>query len=80
MITEDNGVISGQIDRNAPVEIKPIAPYGYGGRCRVAYLWSNYEQMFGHTLTVAGWAKTTRMGGKDFAFIALSDGSCTSII
>jgi len=26
-------------------------------------------------ISVAGWARTTRMGGKDFAFIELTDGS-----
>ena len=28
-----------------------------------------------HVIQVAGWARTTRMGGKDFAFIELTDGS-----
>lgn len=31
--------------------------------------------MLDHVIQVAGWARTTRMGGKDFAFIELTDGS-----
>jgi asparaginyl-tRNA synthetase len=31
--------------------------------------------MLDHIIEVAGWARTTRMGGKDFAFIELTDGS-----
>jgi asparaginyl-tRNA synthetase len=34
-----------------------------------------YEEMLDHIIQVAGWARTTRMGGKDFAFIELTDGS-----
>jgi asparaginyl-tRNA synthetase len=34
-----------------------------------------YEEMIDHVIQVAGWARTTRMGGKDFAFIELTDGS-----
>lgn len=36
--------------------------------------------MFDKTLTVAGWAKTLRLGGKDFCFISLNDGSCSQNI
>jgi asparaginyl-tRNA synthetase len=31
--------------------------------------------MLDHIIQVAGWARTLRMGGKDFAFIELTDGS-----
>ena len=31
--------------------------------------------MLDHIIQVAGWARTTRMGGKDFCFIELTDGS-----
>jgi len=31
--------------------------------------------MLDHNIQVAGWARTLRMGGKDFAFIELNDGS-----
>jgi len=31
--------------------------------------------MLDYVIQVAGWARTTRMGGKDFVFIELTDGS-----
>jgi len=34
--------------------------------------------MLDHNIQVAGWARTLRMGGKDFCFIELNDGSCQS--
>lgn len=34
-----------------------------------------FEEYVDHIIQVAGWARTTRMGGKDFAFIELNDGS-----
>lgn len=40
----------------------------------------NHEAYLDHLITVAGWARTTRMGGKDFAFIELTDGSCSSTL
>jgi len=36
--------------------------------------------MIDHIVQVAGWARTTRMGGKDFVFIELTDGSCSQSV
>ena len=62
--------------RNTPIEKKPVATFSYGERVRIAGLYQHYESMIDHIVQVAGWARTTRMGGKDFAFIELTDGSC----
>lgn len=77
IVTDDKGEIVAHVERDTPIEPKIVAPFSYGNRVRIAYLWQNYEEMIDKTLTVAGWAKTLRMGGKDFAFIALNDGSCS---
>lgn len=60
-----------------PVEVgKKICPTAsYGHRIRIAKLFESHEEFMYKIITVAGWAKTTRAGGKDFCFIELSDGS-----
>lgn len=55
--------------------MKPVAKFSYGQRVRIASIWQRYEEWIDHVIQVAGWARTTRMGGKDFAFIELTDGS-----
>lgn len=52
----------------------PVASYGH--RLRIAKLFDNHEEFMYKVITVAGWARTTRAGGKDFCFIELHDGSC----
>lgn len=51
----------------------PSASYGH--RIRIAKLFDSHEEFMYKVIQVAGWAKTTRMGGKDFCFIEVSDGS-----
>lgn len=60
-----------------PVEVgKKVCPTAsYGHRIRIAKLFDSHEEFMYKIITVAGWAKTTRAGGKDFCFIELSDGS-----
>jgi hypothetical protein len=41
----------------------------------IAKLFDSHEEFMYKVIQVAGWAKTTRMGGKDFCFIEVSDGS-----
>lgn len=74
--TGDKGDFDISLSRNDPVETKPIATFSFGQRVRIAVLNTpKYEEMIDHVIQVAGWARTTRMGGKDFAFIELTDGS-----
>jgi aspartyl/asparaginyl-tRNA synthetase len=42
---------------------------------RIAKLYDSHEEFMYKIITVAGWAKTVRSGGKDFCFIEISDGS-----
>lgn len=71
----DNGEYEGGINRNTPIEKKPVAVFSYGGRVRISALFDDHEKFMNKIISVAGWARTTRMGGKDFAFIELTDGS-----
>lgn len=59
--------------------MKNPSAFAYGNRLRIAAIHEAHEQYLDHLVEVAGWARTTRMGGKDFAFIELTDGSgsCT---
>ena len=59
----------------AVVEKKVIPTASYGHRLRIAKLFDSHEDFMYKVITVAGWAKTTRSGGKDFCFIELTDGS-----
>jgi hypothetical protein len=63
--------------RIVPVQVErkviPIASYGH--RIRIASLWDQHEEYLYKIIQVAGWAKTVRTGGKDFAFIEVTDGS-----
>jgi len=62
--------------RETAVESKNVPTFSFGQRVRIAELYTpKYEEMLDHIIQVAGWARTTRMGGKDFAFIELFDGS-----
>lgn len=54
---------------------KHVACVSFGGRVRIAKLHSNHEELLYKIIKVAGWARSVR-DGKDFCFIALSDGSC----
>ena len=71
----DRGEIEFNFVRDTPIEKKPVATFSYGQRVRIAALEERFEEFVDHVITVAGWARTTRMGGKDFAFIELTDGS-----
>ena len=59
----------------AVVEKKLVPVASYGHRLRIAKLFDSHEEFMYKVITVAGWAKTVRAGGKDFCFIELSDGS-----
>jgi len=76
--TGDKGEIEYNFVRDTPIEKKPVATFAYGERVRIASLHDNYEKFIDHIIQVAGWARTTRLGGKDFAFIELTDGSGAS--
>lgn len=58
------------------VETKPVSAGSYGHRLRIAKLYESHEEFMYKIITVAGWARTVRPGGKDFVFIELTDGSC----
>jgi asparaginyl-tRNA synthetase len=75
--TGDKGDFANDFVRDMVVEKKAVPNYTYGARVRVAAIWENYEKMFDHLVVVGGWARTTRMGGKDFCFVELNDGSCS---
>jgi hypothetical protein len=59
----------------AVVEKKHVPIASYGHRLRIAKLFDSHEEFMYKVITVAGWAKTVRSGGKDFCFIEISDGS-----
>ena len=59
----------------AIVEKKVVPVASYGHRLRIAKLFDSHEEFMYKVITVAGWARTTRSGGKDFCFIEISDGS-----
>jgi hypothetical protein len=78
--TGDKGDFQFQFERNTPIEKKPVATFTYGQRVRIQALAENHEAYLDYVIQVAGWARTTRMGGKDFAFVELTDGSCSSTL
>jgi hypothetical protein len=57
-------------------EVKNVPVASYGHRLRIAKLYESHEEFMYKIITVAGWARTVRPGGKDFCFIELADGSC----
>lgn len=57
------------------VEKKHVAVFSYGPRVRIAKLYDSHEEFMYKIIKVAGWAKTTRSGGKDFSFVEINDGS-----
>jgi hypothetical protein len=59
----------------AIVDKKHVPVASYGQRLRIAKLFDSHEEFMYKVITVAGWAKTVRSGGKDFCFIEISDGS-----
>ena len=71
----DEGEIEYNLVRNTPIEKKPVPYFCYGRRVRIAALHEEHKHMLGKIIECAGWARNTRMGGKDFAFIELNDGS-----
>jgi hypothetical protein len=60
-----------------PVEVekKPQPAGSYGHRVRVAKIYESYDELMYKIVSVAGWARTVRPGGKDFCFIEINDGS-----
>ena len=58
-----------------PVDKKVVPSSSYGHRIRIAKLFESHEEFMYKIIQVAGWARTVREGGKDFAFIEISDGS-----
>ena len=71
---KDFGEIEVRIDP-VPVETKHVPAFSYGHRVRIAKLLENHEDFLYKIIQVAGWARTTREGGKDFTFVELNDGS-----
>ena len=59
----------------AVVDKKHVPVASYGHRLRIAKLFDSHEEFMYKVITVAGWARTVRSGGKDFCFIEISDGS-----
>lgn len=57
------------------VEKKHVPVASYGHRIRISKLFDSHEEFMHKIITVAGWARTTRAGGKDFCFIEIHDGS-----
>ena len=39
IVKNDKGEVEAEIERNDPVQAKPVAPYAFGSRVRIAYLW-----------------------------------------
>lgn len=75
MYSGDKGDVAYTFERNPAIEKKNAPLFSYGRRVRIEALHANHEPYLDHLIEVAGWARTTRMGGKDFAFIELTDGS-----
>lgn len=59
----------------ALVDKKHVPVGSYGHRLRIAKLFDGHEEYMYKIITVAGWARTVRSGGKEFCFIEISDGS-----
>jgi len=76
----DEGEIDYDFVRNTPIEKKPVPYFCYGKRVRIGALHQQHEQFLNKIIVCAGWARSTRMGGKDFAFIELNDGSSMNSI
>lgn len=75
----DKGYFEAKLNRKDPIETKVVPRYSAGKRVRIASLNTpQYEEMLDHNIQVAGWARTIRMGGKDFCFIELNDGSAST--
>jgi aspartyl/asparaginyl-tRNA synthetase len=70
----DEGEYVAHIDKvNVEKKVQPTASYGH--RIRIAKLFDSHEEFMYKIITVAGWARHVRPGGKDFCFFELSDGS-----
>lgn len=50
--------------------------FGYSGRVRISKLFEDHTPFLNKIITVAGWARNSRPGGKELMFIELTDGSC----
>ncbi len=58
-----------------PAEKKSVPAASYGHRLRIGKLFEDHTEFMYKIITVAGWARTVRPGGKDLCFIELTDGS-----
>ena len=76
----DKGLVESNLVRDVPIEKKPVPLFAYGNRVRIAALHQDYEPYIDHLITVAGWARSTRLGGENLFFIELNDGSCQKSI
>lgn len=70
----DLGEYEAVIDK-VNVEQKVVPTASYGHRIRIGKLYDSHEEFMYKVITVAGWARTLRAGGKDFCFIEIHDGS-----
>jgi len=68
-------MVQNDFERNPAIEKKQVPLFAYGNRVRIAALWQNYEPYLDQLIKVAGWARTTRIGGENLFFIELNDGS-----
>ena len=85
--TDDKPAYSGDLGdieytflRDTPVEQKIVPTFTYGRRVRIAALFQNHQQFLNHLIEVAGWARTTRLQGKELMFVELTDGSCSNTL
>ena len=76
----DLGPVENNFNRNPAIEPKPVPLFAYGNRARIAALHKNYEPYIDKLISVAGWARSTRVGGDNLFFIELNDGSCQSCL
>ena len=76
----DLGPVESDFNRNPTIEVKPVPLFAYGNRVRVAALHKSYEPYIDKLVSVAGWARSTRVGGEALFFIELNDGSCQSSV
>jgi aspartyl/asparaginyl-tRNA synthetase len=61
--------------RKPAIEPKGTPLFAYGNRVRIAALHAGFEPYLDHLISVAGWARSTRLGGDSLFFIELNDGS-----
>ena len=71
----DLGTVQNNMIRKPAIEHKQAPLFAYGNRVRIAALHAGYEPYLDHLISVAGWARSTRLGGDSLFFIELNDGS-----